>query len=219
MSNQFENSSKDNNANQTVKTALDKAVKNLSNVSAPLLILSIAKNFRDAINFITNNFLITMITLSLLAILFFLNLLREIKLKIRKPHDKPTVLHKNKFTAFGIVMTSFALILIVVILSIFDFTGVHYVMIASYKMPTVSMKVEEINTFLDQNGVKGLKAKAYASKSPNPYYAVMIGGPHFSKASARKTYSRARTILSNYIDREPQLVSQYLFKPKELVRL
>ncbi len=94
---------------KTVEIAFNKSIKSLSNISAPLVIISVIKYFRDATNFIMKNFIITSLMLSLLAVIFFVKLFGLLKSKIYRPQVEPKISRKRKLVALSIIFTAIAL--------------------------------------------------------------------------------------------------------------
>jgi len=92
-------------------------------------------------------------------------------------------------------------------------------MIASYQEPTASREGQNINDYIARNNIDGIEIIVSKSKGDNPYKALMVNGPHFSKKSALESYRLSEKYIKKFMDKNPQLISYYLFKKTKYVNL
>lgn len=201
---------------QSLKRAYKKTLISFSNIAAILVIFGFLKDFKDIIYFIAENPILSSIILFLLVIVFVIHLLNLLNTKIRLPRIRIKILSKKNLVVLVGIVTSLALIITITVIIFLSTAGVHYVWIASYKEPRASEVVDEIKEVLKSAGFKDIDVNSYGSPPPNLYRSIIIGGPHYSKKSAEKTFTLVMPIIKKYIDKDPLIYSYYLSKQKKL---
>jgi hypothetical protein len=202
--------------------AYKKTISIVSNITALLVIFSAIIKINEIFYWIAEHPILSLILIFLLIAIYIANLLNLLKVKTHWPPtwlveviNRLQIFFKKKLVIIGGILTGIALIIVVYIFVFFSAKGIHYVWIASYNEQKAYEVVEEIKKKLNEAGLNDIQVTSYSSTPPNPYRSIIIGGPHFSKKSAEKTFNRAKPILQNYIAKNPKIISYFVSKPKE----
>lgn len=123
---------------------------------------------------------------------------------------------RRRLVPIGITVSLAALLAIAAILYVLAFSGVHFVILASYPEPEVFKHAQAMNERLSELESGDIQVRVGRSRPSNPSQPIMLSGTYFSAESARRAYTEASAILqdhviSRYTGEKPYLVSHYLF--------
>lgn len=134
-------------------------------------------------------------TLSVTAFLIFSFLVTLWRPRITIPRLR--VLRVGKILA---VLASFAAIAICCFWIVAAATsGVHFVVMQSQPdRAAAQASVVRINDSISDRQLGWIRAHYYSSAADNPWFSIVLGGPHFSRTSAEETLDTARQKLPGY---------------------
>jgi hypothetical protein len=187
-------------------------------------------HWEDTVNLVTEHIVAALVCLGGLAILFSSTLFQNVKLKfpqlnwrrstkqsesLRTTPSQSDVRQASRWgrllLVVGSLVTALALGVVVFLLYV-SLTGIHYVQIESASSYEQAVRrAAEINRALESSGETSLRAKAHHPREVNPYCAIMVGGPHFSRSAAEETLRRLRSIPNFYV-RPDAIVWSYTIK-------
>lgn len=182
--------------------AYSNSLRVLNNTIAPLAIITIVKEFKEALSFLLDKPFVSLSSIILFSGFFIYNFRKESKLNAEETnYDQSTSFNENKSkrgSRASIVTKTIAgsgLLLILVLTYIGIFHGVYYPLLASSKsIEYVEKRVDEINQYLESEGVKDLKA-TYVESWSNEYYGIIINGYTLSKKTAQGDFERIKKIM------------------------
>jgi hypothetical protein len=186
-----------------LKSSIDKTVSWISTILAPVLLIKSLKDLQEIAEYLVENavigsiFIISFILILSYNILVHVNLKSKNKSSLQANQESKYFKSKKAFVYSGLALSAITVILLLCIYFMVFVNGLYFVNIKS--APTRELAVQEItsiNKFLDQQGEKQLRAKAYASTATgSKWYMITIGGAHTSKDSAEQTFKKAKKIL------------------------
>ena len=193
------------------KVALGRTMTTVSNILAPICIIAIAKDFQELVEFCTEQRLVSCLVLSSVVGLFIFNLHRLTGFRMRLPALRARNSRRRILVIVAIAISVAALTAIAASVAVLSTTGAHYAIIASaLGKESAGREVAAINRRLDDLDARGLDARAWASRKGNPWYSIVVGGRHLSKAAAEKTLERARQTIPGWVREDAWIRSYYL---------
>ena len=208
-SNNQEKRNRNNSTRRSFTSAFDRTTHSLNYIAVPVTIVSFFKDWKEVMAFVAQNSLLAFFFLIAFLIIFlrFVVCELEIKLPVYKREIKSADDHEEKrgasktfFQKAALLFTFFALGIVLFISITVYITGVHFVIVESSdeKQRAIS-RASEMNKLFKDAGEKDLVVTVNDPVGDNPYFALTIGGPHFSRKSAEETLSRARQVLGKNI--------------------
>jgi len=182
------------------RSAYDRTIQLTNTVLAPVVIIKLIVDLQGLLDFLIRHIWPSLFIFLILIALFLFNL---IDLKDLKRSVSGTA-RKVRWRYFRVVvymLSAGALVALLTVGVLSMTSGIHFVIVASAPSEASGdREVEQINTLLAKKNVDGLHARAYASDGKNPWYGIVLGGPHFSMQAAAETLDKARRIIPQYID-------------------
>lgn len=200
-------------------SAFSKSIRCMSNMLAPLVIVTYFREVRESFEFIANHGHLAAWGLLLFFCVFAYSLFQQLgvgrllsTLGLRRQTAAiPPQRQKRRlfWTAVGLVSALSGLALVLAMYLTVYVSGLHYAVIAS--APSKHSAIQEItriNQLLTARGSSSLRARAHEStKTGNPWYMISIGGFHTSSDSARDTLRQARRALGDELRQDAFIYS------------
>ena len=182
------------------RAAYDRTVQLINTILAPAVIIKLIFDLQGMLEFLEEHIVPSLIILTALVLLFVMNLIdfRALKASIAAAGTR---VRMRSLRVAGYVLTGVALVALLSVGVAGATSGIHFVIIASApSQEDADRVVKSINSALKRKEVRGLHARTYASGGNNPWYSIVVGGPHFSKTSANRTLEKARRVMPERVD-------------------
>jgi len=182
------------------RSAYDRTIQITNTVLAPVVIIKLVVDLQGLLDFLIRHIWPSLLIFLILIALFLFNLidLKDLKRSISGTASK----FRWRYLRIVVYMLSAGALVALLTVGVLSMTsGIHFVIVASAPSEAAAdREVEQINTVLAKKNVDGLHARAYASGGNNPWYGIVLGGPHFSMQAAIETLDKARRIIPQDID-------------------
>ncbi|MEM9547326.1 MAG: hypothetical protein AAGA77_15210 [Bacteroidota bacterium] len=184
------------------KAAFDKTIKLLSNFLAPIGIIVAIKDFETAVNHLLDSPKLFGSLIIIFSGIFSYNLIKnrtsDKKLETNSESRNESV-NDIKSINFSFILAISGLALILSLLYVSIFVGVHYPLIeSSIDKEYVEKKVDQINNYITKNNIQDLRA-TYVKSWTNDYYGIILNGLTFSKEKAELDFEKARKVIPQYL--------------------
>jgi len=169
-----------------MRTAYGRTVQLANTLLAPLVIIKLIVDLQGSLDFLTEHIFASLVILLVLVVIFVIYLIdiRDLKESFL---DATLQFRWRYFRVLVYVLSASALLAMLAVGIASTTSGIHFVIIASApNRIAADREVEQINAVLEEKHLPDLLAQAYASRGDNPWYGIVIGGPHFSRDAAKE---------------------------------